>query len=194
MDVFLETERLVLRRFTTDDVDSLVDLDSDPDVMKFINGGTPTPREEVEEQVLPAILAFYERGDRFGFWAIIEKESEQFLGWLHLRPGAEANPDSDEPELGYRLVQSAWGKGYATEASAAVLQKAFSELGVARVTAAAMVINTPSRNVMKKLGMTLVRTFRPKTSDGRSGSLHSEFAIDRETWEQLNEPTEDSLA
>ena len=187
MNVFLETERLVLRRFTGDDVDNLVELDSDPEVMKFINGGTPTPREEVEEQVLPKILAFYELGDRYGYWAIIEKETDGFLGWLHLRPGEESEPDSDEPELGYRLMKSAWGNGYATEASAAVLRKAFTELGVTRVTAATMVINTPSRKVMENLGMKLVRTCRPKTADGRSGSLHSEFAIDKATWEQLNE-------
>jgi RimJ/RimL family protein N-acetyltransferase len=187
MDVFLETERLILRRFTSDDVDNLVELDSDPEVMKFINGGIPTPREEVEEQVLPTFLAYYERGDRYGFWAIISKETDEFLGWLHLRPGEESDPDSDEPELGYRLKQSAWNNGYATEVSAAVLHKAFSELGVTRVTASSMVTNTRSRKVMEKLGMKLVRTFRPKTADGKSGNLHSEFAIDKATWEQLHE-------
>jgi RimJ/RimL family protein N-acetyltransferase len=188
MDMFLETERLTLRRFTGDDVDNLVDLDSDPDVMKFINGGEPTSREEIEGEVLPAFLSYYERGERYGFWAIVEKTSGDFLGWVHLRPLPDADPD--QPELGYRLRKDAWGKGYATEASAAVLRKAFTELGVARVTAAAMVINTPSRKVMEKLGMKLVRTFRPKNADGRSGSLHSEFAIDKETWEQLHATTE----
>ena len=44
MQIFLETERLVLRWFTEDDVDNLVELDGDPDVMRFVNGGRPTPR------------------------------------------------------------------------------------------------------------------------------------------------------
>jgi RimJ/RimL family protein N-acetyltransferase len=53
MEILLETERLVLRQFTADDVDNLVELDSDPDVMHFINGGRPTPRSEIESDVLP---------------------------------------------------------------------------------------------------------------------------------------------
>jgi len=57
MQTLLETERLVLRRFTGDDVDNLVELDSDPEVMHFINGGRPTPRDEVENVVLPALLS-----------------------------------------------------------------------------------------------------------------------------------------
>ena len=75
MRVFLETERLVLRRFTAEDVDLLVELDSDPEVMRFITGGLPTPRREVEAEILPAYLDYYERDERFGFWAAIERSS-----------------------------------------------------------------------------------------------------------------------
>ena len=56
MQVFLETERMVLRRFTVADVDHLVDLDSDPEVMRFLTGGRPTPREVVQHDILPAFL------------------------------------------------------------------------------------------------------------------------------------------
>ena len=66
MDVYLETERLILRRFTPDDLDDLVALDSDPEVMRWVTGA-PTPREELEHDILPAWLAYYERGDRYGF-------------------------------------------------------------------------------------------------------------------------------
>ena len=61
VQIFLETERLQLRQFTEDDVDILVELDGDPDVMHFITGGRPTPREEIETDVLPAFLDYYER-------------------------------------------------------------------------------------------------------------------------------------
>ena len=117
MQVFLETERLVLRRFTPDDVDNLVELDGDPEVMHFITGGRATPREEIENDILPAFLRYYERGDRYGFWAAIEKSTGTFLGWFHFRPAGGRS--SDEPELGYRLRRSAWGRGYATEGSRA---------------------------------------------------------------------------
>jgi RimJ/RimL family protein N-acetyltransferase len=115
MQIFLETERLVLRQFTEDDVDNLVELDSDPDVMHFINGGRPTPRREIESDVLPMFLDYYERFVGYGFWAAIEKSSGRFVGWFHFRPAAAAHPD--EVELGYRLLRSVWGKGYATEGS-----------------------------------------------------------------------------
>src|SRR3954462_3412580 len=109
MQIFLETERLLLRRFTEDDVDNLVELDSDPDVMRFINGGRTTPRQEIESDVLPAFLD-YERVAGYGFWAAIEKATGLFVGWFHFRPGKSAPPG--EVELGYRLRKSAWGKGF----------------------------------------------------------------------------------
>ena len=101
MQIFLETERLVLRRFTEADVDDLVELDSDPDVMHFINGGRPTPRREIESDVLPTFLDYYERFVGYGFWAAIEKSSGRFVGWFHFRPATVDRPD--EVELGYRL-------------------------------------------------------------------------------------------
>ena len=109
MQIFLETERLVLRRFTEDDVDNLVELDSDPEVMRFITGGRPTPRQEIENEVLPMFLDYYERFPEYGFWAAVEKSTERFVGWFHFRPAEGTHPD--ELELGYRLRRSAWGKG-----------------------------------------------------------------------------------
>ena len=109
MHVYLETERLILRRFTPDDVDLVTALDADPAVMRYINGGRPTPRDEIRDDYLPWWLAYYERGDRYGFWAAIERQTGAFLGWFHLRPLPD-DPD-DEPELGYRLTASAWGRG-----------------------------------------------------------------------------------
>jgi len=88
MQVFCETQRLVIRRFTMADVDNLVRLDGDPDVMHFITGGVPTAREEIEKEILPAFLAYYERFEGYGFWAAIQKPTGQFLGWFHLRPRA----------------------------------------------------------------------------------------------------------
>ncbi len=67
MNVFLETERLLLRRFTHDDVDNLVNLDSDLEVMRYITGGASTPREDVEQDYLPAFMSYYDRFDGYGF-------------------------------------------------------------------------------------------------------------------------------
>ena len=73
MQAVLETERLVLRRFTGEDVDNLVELDSDPEVMRFITGGRPSSREEIEKLIMPAFLGYDERFGGFGFWAAVEK-------------------------------------------------------------------------------------------------------------------------
>jgi RimJ/RimL family protein N-acetyltransferase len=113
MQVFLETQRLALRRFTVADADDLVSLGADPDVMRFVTGGLPTSRSEIESEVLPAFFGYYHRYDGFGFWAAVEKATGEFLGWFHFRPRRDAAPGEDE--LGYRLRKPAWGKGCATE-------------------------------------------------------------------------------
>jgi RimJ/RimL family protein N-acetyltransferase len=184
MQVFLQTERLTLRRFTEDDVDNLVDLDGDPDVMHFLNGGRPTPPEVIRNETLPRFLEYYERSAGYGIWAAIEKSSGDFLGWFALRPEADGIPD--QAELGYRLRKSAWGKGYGTEGSRALIHKGFTELGVQRVFAETMAVNTASRRVMEKCGMTLIRTFHQDWPDDIEGSEHGdvEYALKRADWEQ----------
>jgi RimJ/RimL family protein N-acetyltransferase len=184
MQVFLETDRLVLRRFTEDDVDLLVELDADPEVMRYINGGEPTSRAEVVDEVLPAVLDYYKRYPGYGFWAAIEKSTGEFLGWFHFRPAQDGY--EDEPELGYRLRRSAWGKGYATEGSRALIDKGFTELGAQRVFAGTMAVNTASRRVMEKSGLRYVRTFHAEWPVRIPGDEHGdvEYALDRGEWEQ----------
>jgi RimJ/RimL family protein N-acetyltransferase len=191
--VFLETDRLILRRFTKDDVDNLVALDGDPEVMRYVTGGPPTSREQIERDHIPAYLAYYERFQGYGFWAAIEKSTGDFLGWFHLRPYKDDAPD--EPELGYRLRRAAWGKGYATEGSRALIDKAFAEFGARRVVAFTYGEHLASRRVMEKAGLRLVRTFRltPEelfeylgvTDPSLFPGDDVEYAITKAEWEQL---------
>lgn len=163
MAIYLETERLILRRFTTSDVDHLVALDGDPEVMRFLNGGVPTPREMVESRILPGFLRSYERLPGCGVWAAIEKASGDFAGWLSLRP-----PEGgalDNVALGYRMRRALWGRGYATEGARALVRKAFTQLMVHRVFATTYEHNLASRRVMEKAGLTLVRRYRLSPSD-----------------------------
>jgi RimJ/RimL family protein N-acetyltransferase len=184
MQVFLETQRLVLRRFTMADVDNLAGLDADPDVMHYVTGGIPTARVEIEGEILPEFLHYYEHLAGYGFWAAIEKATGEFLGWFHFRPREGGGPD--EAELGYRLRKSAWGKGYATEGSRALIRKGFTEFGVRRVVAEAMAVNVASRRVMEKAGLRLVRTFHqpwPYRIEGDElGDV--EYALDKAEWER----------
>ena len=80
----------------------------------------------------------------------------------------------DEAELGYRLWKSAWGKGYGTEGSRALINKGFTQLGVQRVFAQTMAVNVASRRVMEKAGLTLVRIFHQSWPDPIDGAEHGE--------------------
>ena len=87
----------------------LVSLDADPDVMRFVTGGVPTSRDEIENEVLPAFLGYYERYEGFGFWAAVEKATGEFMGWFHFRPRRDAVPG--EVELGCRLRKPPGARG-----------------------------------------------------------------------------------
>ena len=182
VDVFVESDRLVLRRFTRDDLESIVELDSDPEVKRYIDNGAPVDRTELAE-MLEWWLGWYDRIARYGFWAAIEKSTGDFLGWFHLRPGDGAGPL--EPELGYRLRREAWGQGYATEGSKALSTRRSPSLASTRVYATTMAVNTASRRVMEKAGLRFVRTFDAdwpvKIPGDEEGDV--EYSIDRAQWE-----------
>ena len=122
VDVFLKTERLTLRPFTADDIELLVELDSDPEVMRFLSGGAPTSRGIIEARVLPRFMARYEQVEGPGYWAAFDAQAGEFLGWFALHP---VDDRPGELELGYRLRRSAWGNGLATEGSLALLREGF---------------------------------------------------------------------
>ena len=110
------------------------------------------------------------------------------MGWFHYRPGLDAGgvrrPDS-EPELGYRLRRSAWGKGYATEGCGALIDRGFTHYDVTRAVAQSMVVNTASRRVIQRCGMRAVRFFHADWPCRIPGDEHGEveYAITRSEWE-----------
>ncbi|BDM69243.1 GNAT family acetyltransferase [Streptomyces nigrescens] len=184
MSTFLETARMALRPFTAGDVDRLVELDGDPEVMRYLNGGRPTPRETIRTEHLPRLRHSFPATGTVGYWAAEAKETRAFLGWFEFRPVEEDGPAV--VELGYRLRRAAWGHGYATEGSRALIRKGFTELGVQRVTANTMAVNAASRRVMEKAGLRHVRTYVGDWPDAIPGSEHGEveYALTRAEWEQ----------
>lgn len=195
MDVLLETERLILRRFTKADVHDLFGLDNDPEVMRYINGGTPTTLDVVKHELLPSFLLYDELRPAIGFWALVEKvdtrggaslrlpilgdcegaRQHNFLGWVSLRPV------DDEPaaaSLGYRLHRHGWGMGYATEGARALIDEGFRTLAIDRVVATTYEENVASMRVMERLGMRLVRRFRLTTDDLLASDTHHVSSLD----------------
>jgi RimJ/RimL family protein N-acetyltransferase len=184
MHIVLKTPRLVLRQFTEDDVDNLFNLNSDPEVMRYLTGGRPTPREQIRDQIIPFNLGVYGRLDRLGTWAAESTATGEFLGWFHFRSG-HGSDDITNIELGYRLRRSSWNKGYATEGSRALVSMGFTDLDVERVFALTMAVNTGSRRVLEKCGLTLVRTIPYEGSDAIEGAEHGdvEYALTKPEWE-----------
>jgi len=150
----LMSARLELRKIVPADLDDLVALDSDPLVMKFINGGEPTPRAAYlrKDGLLSRMCAWSD--EPFGYFSA--GFEGRFAGWFHLRPSVA---DASMHELGYRLRREFWGLGLATEGSRRLCRLAFEELEQAEVDACAMPENEASIAVMKKCGMRYVGEF-----------------------------------
>ena len=184
MDVFLETERLVLRRFSADDAGLIVEINADPHVRRYVQLH-PTTAKEAADEVLPRWLRYYDRYRGYGHFAAIERSSGEFIGWFHLRPGLTDGAD-DEPELGYRLRRQSWGRGYATEGARALIDRAFADLRVRRVWAEAMAVHGASRRVMEKAGLRFIGPVQHDWPDRIPGDEHGDvqYAITRDEWER----------
>jgi RimJ/RimL family protein N-acetyltransferase len=182
MHIILKTPRLAIRQFTEDDADNLFDLNSDPEVMRYL--GRPAPREVLRDEIIPFHRGVYQRFDRLGTWAAESASNREFLGWFHFRT---EDGDITNIHLGYRLRRSAWNKGYATEGSTALINMGFTNLGVQRVFAHTMTANAASRRVLEKCGLTLVRTVPYQGPDAdvidgvELGDV--EYALTKSEWE-----------
>ena len=147
---------MILREFTQTDLQTLIDLNGDVEVMRHLTGGIPLSPDLVRNQILPMFLRLHVETPDFGYWAVIEKCTGDFIGWFQFRP--KNSPESGV-ELGYRLKRSAWNKGYATEGARTLIVKGIGELGVKRIFAKAMVSNVASIRVMEKAGLSFVRDY-----------------------------------
>ena len=175
MSILLESARLTLRQFTAADAENLVRLDSDPEVMRYLSDGAPTPRAVIENEILPRFMDYDVDAPAFGFWAAIERSTDDFLGWFSFRPAQET---PKVVALGYRLRRAAWGKGYATEGVRTLIDLSFTELGIQRVVATTYEENLASRRVMEKAGMTLVRRFRITEEDLTNAYTYQATSVD----------------
>jgi RimJ/RimL family protein N-acetyltransferase len=164
----LETVRLRLRGFTDSDADArrLFELDSDPEVMRYLGPfGLPSV-EAARERLRTFWLPYYTTHPGSGFWAVTEKATDEFAGWVFARPApdykfaAEAGwTRPSDIEIGYRLRRAAWGRGLATEAATELVRLTLADPTVTGVVAAALVTNRASTRVMEKVGMSRVREF-----------------------------------
>jgi RimJ/RimL family protein N-acetyltransferase len=157
--VVLETERLLLRRFTEDDAEALLRLESDPEILRHVGRKPLADVHAYRQHVRSRFLPDYGRPEGFGGWAVVEKATGDFLGGCSLKPaldsrsGVEMGFGKEDVEVGYGLRRVSWGRGYATELVRALARKAFTELGAATLVASVSIANRASIRVLEKAGL-----------------------------------------
>jgi [ribosomal protein S5]-alanine N-acetyltransferase len=149
---FLETERTILRRLTSDDAEDFYALNLDLEVLKY-TGDFPFESVEASKD----FLSKYDQYEKYGVGrlAVIVKSTSKFIGWC----GIKYNPDKDEYDIGFRFFKDYWNKGFATETAKRCLDFGFNELGINRIVGRAMKDNLTSIKVLEKIGMRFKGTF-----------------------------------
>ena len=142
----LETKRLRLRRPSWDDFPHILQLGSNPNVMRFINDSQTQTAVEAKKDLERRIR---QTNKHTGYWITEHKEEDAFVGWMALKK-LERTRDY---EIGYRFMEEFWGQGLATEAGEVVLEYAFTNLGLKYVVAVAVERNFASTRVLEKLGL-----------------------------------------
>ncbi|MCG7893631.1 MAG: GNAT family N-acetyltransferase [Candidatus Thiodiazotropha taylori] len=145
----ISTQRLLLRPWRSSDLEPFAQLNADPEVMSYFPD--TLSREQSDDLAQRCQQLIQQRG--WGFWAVEHKSSDTFIGFLGLHVPSADLPFSPCVEIGWRLAQSHWGSGYATEGGRAALQVAFDQLNLEEVVSFTAVGNRRSRRVMERLGM-----------------------------------------
>jgi RimJ/RimL family protein N-acetyltransferase len=160
----LPSARLCYKLMTREDSELLFQLDQDPEVMRFINGGKPSSMDQINDVFIPRMESYLNQQKGWGLWQVNISSSNEYIGWILVRP---MNFFSDSPELanlelGWRFIQSSWGKGYATEAALHIKNTLAKNDDLKSFSAIAVEDNLGSIAVMKKIGMSYVKTYLHK--------------------------------
>lgn len=148
----LETQRLIFRKFTLDDLPQLIEHRSDPEVNKYLGGPERQNPEALATRIRFYISCYDSHG--FGMCPMIWKETGEVIGTAGLQP----LENTGDIEVGYSLITSFWGKGIATEAARGWMEFGFRDKGLERIVGVTDLDNTASQHILKKLGMAYEKT------------------------------------
>lgn len=176
----LETERLLLRPWQSEDSEAFAQLNANVEVMRYFPH-TLSKRES--DELLAKFQARFETQGGWGLWATIEKTSGAFIGFVGLNRPEYALPFSPCVEVSWRLLPDFWGKGYAIEAANAALKFAFDALNLDEVVAFTTLNNTPSQRVMQRLKMQLHGQFtHPLLEASHPLAQHVLYKLTKKAW------------
>ena len=169
----IETERLLLREFELSDTEGMFELESNPNVHRYV-GNKPISHVDESRAYIEFVHQQYVSYGT-GRWAVILKETNEFIGWSGIKfITTEINNHQDFYEIGYRFIEKHWGKGYATEAGKVFVDYAFNELKADALYAYADAGNENSRKILEKLGLKYINSF--------------EYEGESEVWYELKNP------
>ncbi|MFC9292809.1 GNAT family N-acetyltransferase [Streptomyces sp. NPDC057011] len=173
----IRTPRLLLRRWTDDDLVPLSEINADPEVMRWIGDGSVLDLERTAEDIERWEEEWDEEG--FGLFAVELLGSGELIGAVGLSVPEYLPEVATDVEISWRLGRQYWGQGYASEAAQATLEFALQDRGLDRVVAVNRAGNEASENVIRKLGMAPERD----TTDPRYGHLLQIHGIDLTEYE-----------
>ncbi len=156
----LETERLLLRQFTTNDADFIIELLNDPSFIQNIGNRNVYTVEDAQKYILNGPVTSYDKNG-FGLCRVILKETGESIGMC----GLIKRDQLDDVDLGYAFLPQFWGKGYALEAAKVTLEHGWQTVGLKRIVAITDPANTPSNRVLEKLGFAFERIVKIAADD-----------------------------
>jgi RimJ/RimL family protein N-acetyltransferase len=179
MKVFVETERLILRELLPEDENGMWEMDSDPEVHKYLGNDPVTDMGRVRNVIAIIRQQYIDNG--IGRWAMINKYTGSFMGWTGLKlMREESNGYIDYYDLGYRILRKYWGHGFATESAIASLVYGFEKMALNDIYARANILNLASQNVLLKSGM------KQGNQLNFDGIEHYWYSVTRDEWKKEN--------
>lgn len=158
MDLIIETDRLILRELKFSDSEEFFAMDTNPNVHKYLWNKPVQKIEEITEVISFVRQQYIDNG--IGRFAIVSKETNEFIGWAGLKFNTEVvNNKTNFYDIGYRLDEKFWGKGYASEATFAWLKYAFETMNIKTMEAAAHCENIASNRILQKIGMQMTQQY-----------------------------------
>jgi ribosomal-protein-alanine N-acetyltransferase len=161
MTYSIETERLLLRELRKEDLEGMFALDSNPNVHKYLGNKPIKTKAEAQKNIESIINQYKTRG--IGRFAVIEKASNQFIGWSGIKFNTGDKETLGEKrdfyDVGYRFIERFWNKGYGYETAIAALDFGFNNLKLETIVGAAETGNIASNKILTKIGLKYIETF-----------------------------------
>jgi len=145
-NLIIETERLLIRPFSLNDIDPSYAMNLDVEVSRYTGDGGIVSKDEIKRRIVENVLGDYEKYG-FGRLAVELKGENKFIGFT----GLKYLDDMDEVDLGYRFMKEYWGKGIATESARACVKLGFESLGLNKMIAMVLPENKGSIRVLEKI-------------------------------------------